>query len=213
MVEKKHPEVPGCLVRLTGDAVEDLETLFKADPQIVRWALKKIIQIERDPNAGAPLLGGLIGYRKIAVGDRDWRVVWRVVQADAGDFRVEVAEVWAVGYRKDNEVYEEIRQRVANAGSSPKTKALTEVLELFAKQASDLTATPEPEKPEPVPRWLTDALLYVVHLPASQVQEMTLEEIGDKFGSTRERVQEAKEKAMRRLRRNSKNKLLKGDLG
>ena len=80
MVEKKHPEVPGCLVRLTGDAVEDLETLFKADPQIVRWALKKMIQIERDPNAGAPLLGGLIGYRKIAVGDRDWRVVWRVVQ-------------------------------------------------------------------------------------------------------------------------------------
>ena len=176
MVEKKHPEVPGCLVRLTGDAVEDLETLFKADPQIVRWALKKMIQIERDPNAGAPLLGGLIGYRKIAVGDRDWRVVWRVVQDDAGDFRVEVAEVWAVGYRKDNEVYEEIRQRVANAGSSPKTKAPTEVLELFAKQASDLTATPEPEKPEPVPRWLTDALLYVVHLPAPQVQEMTLEE-------------------------------------
>lgn len=85
-------------------------------------------------------------------------------------------EVWAVGYRQDNEVYEEIRQRVANAGSSPKTKALMEVLELFAKQASDLTATPEPEKPEPVPKWLTDALLYVVHLPASQVQEMTLEE-------------------------------------
>lgn len=75
---------------------------------------------------------------------------------------MEVAEVWAVGYRKDNEVYEEIEQRVANAGSSPKTKALTEVLELFAKRASDLTATPEPEKPEPVPRWLTDALLYVV---------------------------------------------------
>lgn len=35
MVEKKHPEVPGCVVRLTGDAVEDLETLFKVDPQIV----------------------------------------------------------------------------------------------------------------------------------------------------------------------------------
>ena len=177
MVEKKkHPEVPGCLVRLTEDAVEDLQTLFKADPQIVRWALKKMIQIERDPNAGAPLLGGLIGYRKITVGDRDWRVVWRVVQDDARDFRVEVAEVWAVGFRKENEVYEEIRQRVADAGPSPKTKALTEVLELFAKQANDLTATPEPEKPEPVPKWLTDALLYVVHLPAPQVQEMTLEE-------------------------------------
>lgn len=177
MVEKrKHPDVPGCLVRLTDDAVEDLQILFKADPQIVRWALKKMIQIERDPNAGAPLLSGLIGYRKITVGDRDWRVVWRVVQDDAGDFRVEVAEVWAVGYRKDNEVYDEIKQRVVEAGSSPKTKALAEVLDLFAKQASNLTATPEPEKPELVPKWLTDALLYVVHLPPSQVENMTLEE-------------------------------------
>ncbi len=163
-------------MRLTDDAVEDLQILFKTDPQMVRWAVKKMIQIERGPNAGAPLLGGLIGYRKITVGDRDWRVVWRVVQDDAGVFRVEVAEVWAVGYRNDNEVYEEITQRVADAGSSQKTKALTEVLDLFAKQASNLSTTPEPEKPELVPKWLTDALLYVVHIPASQVEEMTLEE-------------------------------------
>ena len=44
-------------------------------------------------------------------------------------------------------------------------------------------------------------------------QEMTLEEIGDKFGLTRERVRQIKEKAIRRLRTNSKNKLLKGYLG
>jgi len=163
-------------VRLTDHAVEDLQTLFKADPQIVRWALKKMIHLERDPNAGDPLLGGLVGYRKITVGDRDWRIVWRVVQDAAGDFRVEVAEVWAIGYRKDSEVYEEVAQRVADAGSSPKTKALTEVLDLFAKQARDLTATPEPDKLEPVPKWLTDALLYVVRLPASQVEQMSLEE-------------------------------------
>ena len=40
-------------------------------------------------------------------------------------------------------------------------------------------------------------------------QEMTLEEIGDKFGLTRERVRQIKEKAIRKLRNNSKNKLLK----
>lgn len=175
-VKQKHPDVPGCVVRLTEDAVGDLQDLFKADPQIVRWALKKMIQIERDPKVGDPLLGGLIGYRKIAVGDRDWRVLWRVEQDEAGDYLIEVAEVWAVGYRKDSEVYAEIRQRVADAGASPKTKALSEVLELFAKQARDLTATPEPDKPESVPTWLTDALLYVVRIPASRVEEMSLEE-------------------------------------
>ena len=43
--------------------------------------------------------------------------------------------------------------------------------------------------------------------------EMTLEEIGEKFGLTRERVRQIKEKAIRRLRHNTKNKLLKTYLG
>ena len=43
--------------------------------------------------------------------------------------------------------------------------------------------------------------------------EMTLEEIGEKFGLTRERVRQIKEKAIRRLRHNTKNKLLKSYLG
>ena len=44
-------------------------------------------------------------------------------------------------------------------------------------------------------------------------QEMTLEEIGDKFGLTRERVRQIKEKAIRRLRQSSRSKLLKTYLG
>ncbi len=43
--------------------------------------------------------------------------------------------------------------------------------------------------------------------------EMTLEEIGDKYGLTRERVRQIKEKAIRRLRNNTKNKMLKAYLG
>ncbi|MCR5242597.1 MAG: RNA polymerase sigma factor RpoD/SigA [Prevotella sp.] len=43
--------------------------------------------------------------------------------------------------------------------------------------------------------------------------EMTLEEIGTKYGLTRERVRQIKEKAIRRLRGNTKNKLLKTYLG
>ncbi len=43
--------------------------------------------------------------------------------------------------------------------------------------------------------------------------EMTLEEIGEKFDLTRERVRQIKEKAIRRLRHSSKSKLLKSYLG
>ena len=45
------------------------------------------------------------------------------------------------------------------------------------------------------------------------VQEMTLEEIGERFGLTRERVRQIKEKAIRRLRHASRSKLLKSYLG
>lgn len=43
--------------------------------------------------------------------------------------------------------------------------------------------------------------------------EMTLEEIGEKYGLTRERVRQIKEKAIRRLRHNSQNQPLKSYLG
>ena len=42
---------------------------------------------------------------------------------------------------------------------------------------------------------------------------LTLEEIGAKFDLTRERVRQIKEKAIRRLRHNSRSKLLKTYLG
>ncbi|MDR1983297.1 MAG: RNA polymerase sigma factor RpoD/SigA [Prevotellaceae bacterium] len=43
--------------------------------------------------------------------------------------------------------------------------------------------------------------------------ELTLEEIGDKFDLTRERVRQIKEKAIRRLRQSSRSRLLKSYLG
>ncbi len=44
-------------------------------------------------------------------------------------------------------------------------------------------------------------------------QEMTLEEIGERFGLTRERVRQIKEKAIRRLKSPNRSKLLKSYLG
>lgn len=173
---RKHPDVPGCVVGLTEGAIEDLLSLHKVDPQIVRWAFKKMIHLEQDPRAGDALLGGLVGYRKITVGDRDWRVVWRVAEDESGGLLVEVAEVWAVGYRKESEVYAEVRRRVSAAAESPATRALSEVLELFAKQARDLSATPEPPQPEAAPKWLNQALVHVVGLRQNEVRSMTLAE-------------------------------------
>ncbi len=43
--------------------------------------------------------------------------------------------------------------------------------------------------------------------------EMTLEEIGHKYGLTRERVRQIKEKAIRQLRNNTQNQILKAYLG
>ena len=43
--------------------------------------------------------------------------------------------------------------------------------------------------------------------------EKTLEEIGTEYGLTRERVRQIKEKAIRRLRHNTQNKMLKTFLG
>jgi len=44
-------------------------------------------------------------------------------------------------------------------------------------------------------------------------QEMTLDEIGEKFGLTRERVRQLKEKALRKLRATNKHSVLKAYLG
>jgi RNA polymerase primary sigma factor len=52
-------------------------------------------------------------------------------------------------------------------------------------------------------------LFYGIGVPHSY----TLEEIGDMFGLTRERVRQIKEKALRRLKHSSRSKLLKAYLG
>jgi RNA polymerase primary sigma factor len=52
-------------------------------------------------------------------------------------------------------------------------------------------------------------LFYGIGLPHA----LTLEEIGERFELTRERVRQIKEKAIRRLRHVSKSKILKTYLG
>lgn len=164
------------MVRLTDPALNDLQEIKrKKDPQVVRWVVKKCLLLERDPEAGEELRGQLIGFRKITVGDHDWRVVWRVTHDDAGHTIVDVAEIWAVGARSDAEVYQEMNQRVASLASRPHTVALADALANLGRAAQGLAATPEPSNSD-IPDWLIHVLVTVVGMPREEVMKLLPEE-------------------------------------
>lgn len=154
-------------VRITRPAVEDLKLLMRKDPQIVRQVLKKCLLLERDPHAGQPLMGALVGYRKLVLGNRHWRLVWRIVDDDL----IEIAEVWAAGARADNEVYDEVTRRVGEIGDHPLAYALEQIVELLASD-SGINATPEPTD-DPVPKWLEDRLVHTAGLRATELVGLT----------------------------------------
>lgn len=173
MVESTEGDVHA-YVRLTDPAIADLQRLIAKAPQIVRWALKKMLLIERNPNAGEPLLGSLIGWRKLVVGDRNWRIVWRVTKDASGSTIITIGEIWAVGARSDGEVYAEMRTRVESLGSSPTTQTLASVVELLGRHVDrpELRPAVEPIN-DPVPAWLRQRLARTAKLPESEVDLMT----------------------------------------
>lgn len=179
----RHPDAAEVVVGLTEPAFDDLRALMRLDPQIVRWVLKKMLLLERDPEAGEPLHGALIGWRKLVVDDRDWRFVWRSTHDDAGTIVVDVAEVWAVGARSDAAVYAEMTSRVRTLPTSPATLALTEVIERLGNVAQGLDAQAEPEPTEVVPDWLAQRLRRQVGLRPAEVARMSLQEAVDAWAA------------------------------
>ena len=171
----RHHEARRVRVRFTDPAFEDLRVMArKEDPQVVRAALKKCLLLERDPEAGEPLKGGLIGYRKLVVGDRDWRIIWRVTHDETGAIVVDVAEIWAVGARSDAEVYDEMMQRVKVLGRNPLTMPLAEAIDAMGKLAHGLEAQPEPD--DELPAWLVGVLTSVVGMPVTEVRHLNVSE-------------------------------------
>lgn len=161
-------------VRFTDDALEDLRGLHRKDPQIVRAILKKCLLLERDPEAGEPLLGNLIGFRKLVVGDRDWRIVWRVASDTAGDVTLDIAELWAAGARADAEVYQEITDRLTSVDDDVLRHTLGDVVGLLAG-TSDISPASEPIH-DPVPKWLRERLIHTAQVDADAVDAMAGEE-------------------------------------
>lgn len=169
---------PAAYVRLTDPAVDDLVHLAKHVPLALRWALKKMLLLEQSPYAGDPLFDNLIGWRKLTVSDRDWRIVWRPTTDQSTKPVIEIAEVWAVGARSDKEVYHEMSERVASMPKTPHTLDLAEVIERFGKLAAGITPA-APPKGEEVPEWLVNQLVYTAGLSRVDVESMTLKQAVD----------------------------------
>ena len=163
-------------VRLIDPAIDDLDRLLKLDPQIVRQVLKKMLLLERDPRAGAPLVGDLIGWRKLTVGDRHWRIVWRITTDDVGNEIVEIAEVWAAGARSDADVYEEMSRRVAALPQSPTSIALADVVAILGRSAVGVVAAEEPAVAEPVPEWLAQRLRHQAGISQAEIDTLSAQE-------------------------------------
>jgi mRNA interferase RelE/StbE len=169
---------PRAWVRLTDDAVEDLRRLQKKDPQIVREVFKKMLLLERSPSAGETLLGALVGFRKLVVGDRDYRIVWQETTDQAHRPVLEIAEVWAVGARADSEVYAELTRRVEQLKTSghPQVRALVDVIEQMGRLYGEVDAHPKPSPPPELPSWLAEGLRTQLHLSRDAIEALSEQE-------------------------------------
>ncbi len=169
---------PRARVRLTEDAIEDLRRLHRKDPRVLRDVLAKMLLLERSPRAGQPLLGGLGGFRKLVVGNRAWRIVWRETQDESQNPILDIAEAWAAGAREDSDVYAEMEERVARLGREghPQAQPLSEVVRAMGRLYQRLDVHDEPVSAPPLPAWLREGLAIELHLSDSEIASLTLDE-------------------------------------
>lgn len=96
-------------VELIPEAAEDLAGYARSGNLALFF--KKLIRLEEvGADAGLPLGRDLAGWRKIVVGDRDWRIIFTTDPAET------VATVWVIGDREDAACYDIAQRRVAALG-------------------------------------------------------------------------------------------------
>lgn len=92
-------------VELIDEAIDDLAGYQETD--VFPHLLAKLIRLEEvGEAAGLPLGKGLTGWRKIVVGDRNWRIIFTTNEKRT------VATVWVIGDRDDAACYETARRRL-----------------------------------------------------------------------------------------------------
>lgn len=123
---------------------------------------------------------------------------------------------------------EEVKQSIRNSGrhismDAPLKEGDDDSSSLYEVMGSEESPSPENDLmreslQKEIERSLTtltarEADVVRLYFGLSRKHPMTLEEIGEKFDLTRERVRQIKEKAIRRLKHTSRSKLLKTYLG
>jgi mRNA interferase RelE/StbE len=105
-------------VELTDEVMDDL--VRYAESGNLPLFFKKLIYLEEGgKDTGQPLGGALAGWRKLTVGDRNWRIIYRMSADDT------VAIVFVVGDRADAECYAEAQRRIQALGRRrPATQSL-----------------------------------------------------------------------------------------
>jgi mRNA interferase RelE/StbE len=114
-------------VELIDDAIADLAKHAESGKR--KAFLRKLLEIERKgSNAGEPLGRDLVGWRKITVGNRDWRIVFRV------DSQVGVATVCVIGDREDGACYEEAMKRIDKVKDTDAASLAESMMALFGSR-------------------------------------------------------------------------------
>jgi mRNA-degrading endonuclease RelE of RelBE toxin-antitoxin system len=119
-------------LELISYAADDFRYITKKNSSLKKLILVKLLAIESEPALmGQPLTGSLADMRKIKVGDRIWRIVWKVLKKNS--------QVWGIGKRDHSEIYKEVERRINILGSNPETLPLANLLlQLQAKVLPDL---------------------------------------------------------------------------
>src|SRR3990172_3838716 len=108
-------------VELVEPAFEDLDRSAKSGN--IKLFLAKLLCIEEHgADAGRPLGRGLTGWRKTVVGDRDWRIVYRM------NAQGTVATIWVIGDRGDAQGYADAEQRIRALGVKAAAMSLAAAL-------------------------------------------------------------------------------------
>jgi mRNA interferase RelE/StbE len=114
-------------VELIDDAVADLAK--HAESGKLKLFFKKLLEIEaKGSQAGEPLGRDLVGWRKLTVGNRDWRIVFRVDKAEA------VATVCVIGDRDDGVCYEEAKLRAERLDNDDAASLAESMMELLGSR-------------------------------------------------------------------------------